>query len=240
MPIPDTIVTIKADREKFDAQIDALHAEYKKNLVPLQMEAENLVIKHHQLLAEFITKNNDWIYDLDMFGEVMEAQLVEGNDDIFFKNTAYVNNALTKNPIFNHDIVDTTYMAVNFKDGYFGYLHSLIVPEVDITKDTDSKTLIQVASDIEPYLDQLREYLTSQDEDNKVVVFIKSQEDEDTIQIVSAATGQYSVILPNAYHQDDMLVQNQSLLVALSNVRDYKKQHHDDYLDDAEYDSFGL
>ena len=235
-----TTTSIKADRDKVYAQMDALEAEYKKNLAPLQKEAEKLAIKHHKLLADVITKDNDWIYDLDMFGQIMQAQLVEGNDEIFFEKTEYVNKAINKNSLFKHDLVDTTSMTVDFEDEY---IHSVIVPEVKITKDTDSKDLAQVASAIEPYLEQLRDYLNSQDGDNKVVVFIKSQQGDDwrdTIQIVSDATGQYSVIRPHAYHQDDMFVRNQSLLVALRNVRDYKKQGHDDYLADVEYDSFGL
>ena len=68
--------------------MDALEAEYKKNLAPLQKEAEKLAIKHHKLLADAITKDNDWIYDLDMFGQIMQAQLVEGNDEIFFEKTS--------------------------------------------------------------------------------------------------------------------------------------------------------
>lgn len=232
--------TIQAERDKVYAQMDALEAEYKKNLEPLQKEAEKLTIKHHKLLSEIVEKNNDWIYNLDLFGQVMHAQLVEENDSIFFENTEYVNNALNKNSPFKHELVDTISMNVDFEDEYS---HSVIVPEVSITKDTDSKDLAQVASVIEPYLEQLQDYLDSQDGDNKVVIFIKSQQDEnwrDTIQIISDATGQYSVTRPHAYRQDDMLVQNQSLLVALRNVRDYKKRNHNDYLADVEYDSFGL
>lgn len=235
-----TTTTIQADRDKIYAQMDALEAEYKKNLASLQKEAEKLAVKHHKLLADVVAKDNDWIYDLDLFGQIMEAQLVEGNDEIFFEKTEYVNNALNKNSLFQHDLVDTTSMTVDFEDEY---MHSVIVPEVGIDKDTDSKDLAQVASVIEPYLEQLREYLNSQDGDNKVVIFIESQEDEswrDIIQIVSDVNGQYSVILPHAYRQDDMFVQNQSLLVALCNVHDYKKKHHKDYLADVEYDNFGL
>ena len=235
-----TTTTIQAERDKVYAQMDALEAEYKKNLEPLQKEAEMLTIKHHKLLADVVAKNNDWIYDLDLFGQVMEAQLVEENDSVFFENTEYVNNTLNNNPPFKHELVDTTSITVDFEDEY---IHSVIVPEVSITKDTDSKDLEQVASVIEPYLEQLQDYLDSQDGDNKVVIFIKSQQDEnwrDTIQIISDATGQYSVTRPHAYRQDDMHVQNQSLLVALRNVRDYKKRNHNDYLADVEYDSFGL
>ena len=170
----------------------------------------------------------------------MQAQLVEGDYEIFFEKTEYVNKALNKNSLFKHDLVDTTSMTVDFKDEY---IHSVIVPEVKITQDTTSKDIAQVASAIETYLEQLRDYLDSQDGDNKVTIFIKSEQGEDwrdSIQIVSDATGQYSVTRPNAYHQDDMLVQNQSLLVALRNVRDYKKKNYKLFLEEVDYDSFGL
>lgn len=235
-----TPTSIKADRDKVYAQMDALEAEYKKNLAPLQKEAEKLAIKHHKSLAEVIKNDNDWIYDLELFDQIMQAQLVEGDYEIFFEKTEYVNKALNKNSLFKHDLVETTSMTVDFKDEY---IHSVIVPEVKITQDTISKDLAQVASDIEPYLEQLRDYLDSQDGDNKVTIFIKSEQGEDwrdSIQIVSDATGQYSVTRPHAYHQDDMLVQNQSLLVALRNVRDYKKKNYKLFLEEVDYDSFGL
>lgn len=232
--------TIKADRDKVYAQMDALEAEYLKNLAPLQKEAEKLAIKHHKLLAEIIEKDNDWVYDMDLFDQIMQAQLVEGNDEIFFKKTEYVNEALNKNSPFKHDLVNHIAMTVDFDDNY---MSSVIVPEIKITKDTDSKDIAQVASDIEPYLEQLREYLDSQDGENNVTIFIKKglgEDWRDSIQIASTVTGQYSVTRPNGYYQDDMLVQNQSLLVALCNVRDYKKKNYEQYLEDMEYDSFGL
>ena len=47
--------TIQAERDKVYAQMDALEAEYKKNLEPLQKEAEKLTIKHHELPPPVLT-----------------------------------------------------------------------------------------------------------------------------------------------------------------------------------------